>query len=124
MISFFLPLLFFLSLFGVGYVVIRKIPELVAIPHESLEHQETFFAFLKRAIMRTIVILNPRRILIRLLSYIARILNVFRIFFLKVYRFTETLTHTAREKSQRMDWEHHWYSPGDTKQGDDEEKSG
>ncbi len=99
---------------------------LARIPEESLANQETFFAWLVRMVKTAARVLQPRRVRMFFLLQAARALNAVRVFFLKVYHAVEAMAKTTREKSQKMDWEHRWFSPkeveGNGKEQVDEEK--
>lgn len=98
------------SLAGIAYLVLRRVPVLSQIPQNALANQETFVSFLARVTGRMLSAMSPRRIRMFILTKIAEALNSARAFFFKIYHTIETMAKTTREKSQKMDWEHHWFS--------------
>lgn len=104
-------LLFCASCAGIAYLLLKSAPLLSRLPQESLIHQETFVAWIARLFKSLFLSLNPRRIKRYALGHAADALNAMRVFFQKIYHTIETMAKTAREKSQRMDWEHRWFSP-------------
>lgn len=98
------------SLAGIAYLVLRRVPALSQIPQEAIANQETFFAFMVRVMGRILSAMSPRRIRMFILTKMAEALNSARAFFFKIYHTIETMAKTTREKSQKMDWEHHWFS--------------
>lgn len=103
------------SLAGVLWLVLRKISLLARIRKESLSNQETFFAYATRMIRVLFSLFRPRRLRMRLFGWMAWLLNIVRVFFSKLYQVVEALARVAREKSQKMDWEHHWFPSKDVK---------
>lgn len=103
-------ILFVLAFSGTAYMLLRKAPLLAQIPEGSIANRETFAAFCAR-IMRTVAFAcSPRRIKMYVLAHTARTLNVFREFSLKTHRVVETMAHSAKQRSQEMEWEHRWFS--------------
>lgn len=102
--------LFLASVTGAGVLLYKKIPALSAIPRESLLDQEPFRLFAVRMIRRMLRGMNPKRIVMHILTWTAHALNAARIFFLNIYHIIEALTKKARHTSQKMQWEHQWYS--------------
>ncbi len=103
--------LFSVSCAGMLYLILKNAPLLSRMPQESLVNQETFLAWTARILKSSLFLLNPRRIKRYTLSHAADALNVIRVFFQKIYHTVERMAKTAREKSQKMDWEHRWFSP-------------
>lgn len=112
-------ILFSLSLLAALYMVLREVPELAKISDEFLANQETFFGWLMRIARRVAHALDPKRIRMRLLARVVDVLNATRMFFSKIHHVVETMAKTAREKSQKMDWEHRWYPPEEVKRDED-----
>lgn len=103
--------LFCASCAGMLYFILKSAPLLSRLPQESLVNQETFFEWMARILKSSLFLLNPRRIKRHALAYAADALNAMRVFFQKIYHAIEMMAKTAREKSQKMDWEHRWFSP-------------
>lgn len=115
MLSFLFLIVFFSSGIGLGYLIYKKIPQLVEISQESLTNQETFVQFVSRISKAFVFGLNPKRLKIYFLSNAAKVLNKLRIWFLRMYHLIEMMAKKARQESQKMEWEHHWFSQKDTK---------
>lgn len=113
MLSFIFPILFFSSCAGFAYLIAKKIPQLAEISQESLTDQETFFKFLIRVFKMFFSVISPKRIRIYFLSNLAKFLNELRVWFLKLYHLIELMAKKARQESQKMEWEHHWFSSKD-----------
>ncbi|MEK7519878.1 MAG: hypothetical protein AAB581_01350 [Patescibacteria group bacterium] len=105
--------MFFASLVGIGYLIMRRVPALVQISPESLPTRETFFAFCARMSYNAVALLKPQRIKIYVLSHVAAALNKIRMFSLRVYYIIEAGAKKARQESQKMEWEHRWFSADD-----------
>ncbi len=102
--------LFIASAISVGILLYKKVPALSAIPRESLLDQEPFRLFIVRMIRIILRVINPKRIVMHVLTWTAQALNAMRIFFLNIYHIIEALTKKVRHTSQKMQWEHQWYS--------------
>ena len=102
--------LFLASATGAGVLLYKKIPALSAIPRESLLDQEPFRLFAVRMMRKVLRAANPKRMVMHILTWTAQALNAARIFFLNIYHIIEALTKKARHTSQKMQWEHQWYS--------------
>ncbi len=102
--------LFLICLAWIGVIVYRKIPLLAAIPSESLPHQEPFRFFVVRMAKKALFALNPRRITMHFLMRTAQLSNHVRILFLDLSGLIEMLAKKTRHMSQKMQWEHHWFS--------------
>lgn len=113
MLSLIFPILFFSSCVGFAYLIAKKIPQLAEIPQESLANQETFFKFLVRISKTFVSVISPKRIRIYFLSNLAKFLNELRVWFLRMHHLIEALSKKARQESQKMEWEHHWFSSKD-----------
>ncbi len=120
MLSLAFLILMSVSLLGIAYLVLRRVPVLSQIPQEAIANQETFFAFAVRVAGHAFSSIRPRRIRMFLLTKIAQALNGVRAFFFKIYRTNETMAKTTREKSQKMDWEHHWFSSKEVARDEEE----
>jgi len=107
--------LFLLSFLGIVYLVFGKRAVLARIPEESLANQETFAWWVVRMARGIAHVLNPKRIRLRFLTSVAHALNAARAFFSRIHHGVETMAKTARERSQKMDWEHRWYPPEELK---------
>lgn len=117
-------ILFVAAFSGTAYLVLRKAPLLVQIPEGSIANRETFFAFCMR-IARTVAnALSPRRIKMYVLAHTARMLNVFRELSLKTHRVVETMAHSAKQRSQEMEWEHQWFSAKEEKRKEEKHDGG
>lgn len=115
MLSFLFPILFLSSCAWLVYVIFKKIPQLAEISQESLTNQETFFQFLQRIFKLFFLALNPKKIRIYFLFNLAGFLNELKIWFLRMYHLIEAMSKKVRQESQKMDWEHHWFSHKDIK---------
>lgn len=121
-------ILFVAAFSGTAYLVLRKAPLLVQIPEGSIANRETFFAFCMRIMRAVANALSPRRIKMYVLAHTARTLNAFRELSLKTHRVVETMAHSAKQRSQEMEWEHQWFSAKEEKRkeekhdGDDAEE--
>ena len=113
-------LLFVLAFSGTAYMLLRKAPLLVQIPEGSIANRETFFAFCMRIVRSVAGALSPRRIKTYALAHTAKTLNVFRELSLKTHRVVETMAHSAKQRSQEMEWEHRWFSTKEEKRKEDE----
>jgi len=122
MLSFLFPIVFFSSGIGLVYLIFKKIPKLIEIPRESLTNQETFIQFVLRISKAFIFALNPKRLKIYLLSNTATALNKLRIWFLRMYHLIEIMAKKARQESQKMEWEHHWFSSKEIEKNKEPEK--
>src|SRR3989338_7128715 len=122
MLSYLFPIVFFSSGIGLAYLIFKKIPQLVEIPQESLTNQETFIQFSLRISKAFIFALNPKRLKIYLLSSTARALNKIRIWFLRMYHLIEIISKKAKMESQKMEWEHHWFSSKEIENNKEPEK--
>lgn len=115
--------LFIVSALGVGMLLYKKIPALSAISRESLLDQESFRLFAIRMIRKVLHTINPKRIVMFVLMWTAQALNAIRIFFLNIYHIIEALTKKVRHTSQKMQWEHQWYSEKEIRKHSSVEKS-
>lgn len=122
MLSFILPIIFLSSCAGFAYVIAKKIPQLAEIPQESLANQETFIQFLQRISKMIFFALSPKKIRIYFLSNLAKFLNELKMWFLRMYHLIEAMAKKARQESQKMDWEHHWYSSKEIEKSKEPEK--
>ena len=113
MLSFLFPILFLSLCAGLVYVIFKKIPQLAEISQESLANQESFFQFLQRVFRLFFSALSPKKIRIYFLSNLAKFLNELKVWFLKMYHLIELMAKKARQESQKMEWEHHWFSSKD-----------
>lgn len=102
-------ILFVISLSGAAYMLLRKAPLLAQIPEGSIANRETFFAFCARIARSVAHALAPRKIKMYALAHTAKALSVFRELSLKTHRVVETMAHSAKQRSQEMEWEHRWF---------------
>ncbi len=109
MLNILLPILFFVSLAGALYIILRKFPVLANIPVESIENRETFFAFLKRVFLSIFSYVHFKKIKIYFLVVLDKILVRFRSSILKVHKTIETLSEDIKQKSHQEKWEHQWF---------------
>lgn len=103
-------ILFVLAFSGTAYALLRKAPLLAQIPEGSIANRETFSAFCARIARTATSAVAPRRIKMYVLAHTATILNAFRELSLKTHRVVETMAHSAKQRSQEMEWEHRWFS--------------
>lgn len=103
-------ILFVLAFSGTAYMLLRKAPLLAQIPEGSIANRETFFAFCARIVRTVAFACSPRRIKMYVLAHTATTLNAFRELSLKTHRVVETMAHSAKQRSQEMEWEHRWFS--------------
>lgn len=103
-------ILFIVAFSGTAYLVLRKAPLLAQIPEGSIANRETFAAFCARIARTAAGAVAPRRIKMYMLAHTAAILNAFRELSLKTHRVVETMAHSAKQRSQEMEWEHRWFS--------------
>jgi hypothetical protein len=111
MLNIILPILFFLSLAGIFYIICKKIPVLANISLESLQNREPFTAFLKRLIKSFFSHIHPKKIKIYFLILAEKVLTRFRATTLKMHKTIEILSKDIKQKSQQEKWEHKWFSP-------------
>ena len=111
MLNTILPILFFVSLIGILYIIGKKIPVLSDISLESLQNRESFIAFLKRLIKSFFSHIHPKKIKIYFLVLAEKILTRSRATTLKIHKTIEVLSKDIKQKSQQEKWEHKWFSP-------------
>lgn len=91
------------SLGGAIFVIIKKIPAMMALPADSLEYKETFIEFLKRKING--IPAKLRKTEINLLANTSKRLQKFKIFFLRIYNiihsWTEALNNRLHHRKKR-----------------------
>ena len=116
---FLLPIIFFISLGGVLYLVLSKIPSLSRIPQESIANQETFLLFLSRTASALRESLDAKKLRIYALTQITITLNYIRVFFLRAYHAVEHLTKKASRELQKTEWEHQWFSKKEVERQND-----
>ena len=105
-LSFVFAILFFASLGGLVFIVMKKATILAQIFSESLPNQETFFAWIARIARIMFTALHPQRIKMHTIARTAKTLHMFRVLSFKIHRFVDTMAHTAKKKSQEMEREH------------------
>jgi hypothetical protein len=110
MLNILLPILFFLSLSGIIYMFLRKMPVIAHIPLESIQNRETFFAFLQRKFKSFFSHIHPKKIKIHFLVFLDRVLLRFKTSSLNLYKSIEELSKDVNKKSQQEKWEHNWFS--------------
>lgn len=115
-------ILFVIAFSGTAYMLLRKAPLLVQIPEGSIANRETFFAFCARIVRNAASVLSPRRIKMYALAHTAKTLNAFRELSLKTHRVVETMAHSAKQRSQEMEWEHRWFSTKEEKEKSEEDE--
>ncbi len=118
MLNIFLPILFFVSLTGVFYIIFKKIHILANIPIESIESKETFFAFIKRIFKSIFSSIHPRRMKIYILVLVGNILARFRSTTEKLHKTIEVLAKDVKKKSQQEKWTHNWFLHKEKKDDD------
>lgn len=109
-LNFLLPIIFFVSLGGILYLIFSKVPILTRISQESIANQETFLLFLSRLVKTIWESLDPKKVRIYALTQTERVLNRFRVFFLKAYHAIEHLTKKTSQELKKTEWEHSWFS--------------
>lgn len=84
------------SLGGAIFVIVRKMPALMALPEESLEFKETFVEFLKRK--KAEISPTLRKAEISLLESTNKKLLKFKIVFLRIYNITHSWTEALNDR--------------------------
>ena len=110
MLQYVLLILSLASAAAIAAMLWKKAPLLAAIPPESLLDREMFRIFALRMAKKALFLLSPRRVMMHAVTWAAQLLNGIRVLFLNLYHLIEALTKKARHTSQRMQWEHQWFS--------------
>jgi len=122
MLNIALPVLFFLSLAGIFYILYKKIPVLADISLESLQNRESFFAFFRRLLRSFLLHIHPKKIKIFFLVVADKILARSRATTLKMHKTIDVLSKDMKQRSQQERWEHKWFSPTSEKEKGKEDK--
>ena len=110
MLQYVFLILFLASVAGIIVMLWKKAPLLAAILPESLLDRETFRVFAFRMAKKALFLFSPRRVMMHAVTWAAQLLNGVRVLFLNLYHLIEALTKKARHTSQKMQWEHQWFS--------------
>ncbi len=122
MLNILLPLLFFLSLASIFYIIFKRIPILTEIPLESLQNRESFIEFLKRLFKSFLSCIHPKKIKIYFLVLAEKLLIRSKTTTLKIHKAIEVLSKDIKQKSKQERWEHKWFSPKSKTKEEKEEK--